>query len=55
MNWKEKIEKAMKDLSDACKENHEWGNCPDCPFAKYCSYIMVYDSFPQKWYNNEEE
>jgi len=55
MDWKEKIEKAMKDLSNACKENHEWGNCPDCPFAKYCSYIMVYDSFPQKWYNNEEE
>lgn len=59
MNWTEKIEKAMRDLSNACKENDKWSDCYDCykcPFARYCNCItMVCDSYPDDWFDDEEE
>lgn len=55
MDWKEKIEKAMKDLSDACKENRDCSECCKCPFARYCDPILrAYDSFPQEWFDDED-
>lgn len=54
MDWKEKIEKAMRDLSSACKENRNCEECNKCPFAMYCECILkVYESFPQEWFDDE--
>lgn len=55
MNWKEKIEKAMKDLSNACKENGDCSECSQCPFVMYCECILKkYDSFPAEWFEDED-
>ena len=56
MNWTEKIEKAMRDLSNACKENDSWGDCYKCPFARYCDILMMAcNGYPDEWYDDEEE
>lgn len=56
MDWTEKIEKAMRDLANACKENDKWSDCYKCPFTRYCDCIMMtYDSFPDDWFDDEEE
>lgn len=55
MDWTEKIEKAMKDLANACKENDKWSDCYKCPFARYCDPILgAYDSFPEEWFDDED-
>ena len=56
MDWTKKIEKAMRDLSNACKENDSWGDCYKCPFARYCDILMMAcDGYPDEWYDDEEE
>lgn len=56
MDWTKKIEKAMRDLSNACKENDSWGDCYKCPFARYCDCLMMAcDGYPDEWYDDEEE
>ena len=56
MDWTEKIKKAMRDLSNACKENRNCAECYRCPFARYCDYILkVSYIFPEEWFDDEEE
>ena len=56
MDWTEKIKKAMVDLSNACKENHNWSDCYKCPFSRYCDCIMMAcDCYPDDWFDDEEE
>lgn len=56
MDWKEKIEKAMKDLSNACKENRYCAECSKCPFVWYCDCILrAYDCLPGEWFGDGEE
>lgn len=56
MDWTEKIKKAMVDLSNACKENHNWSDCYKCPFSRYCDCIMMAcDCYPDDWFDDEEK
>lgn len=56
MDWTEKIEKAMKDLANACKENRNYAECYKCPFARYCDIVLgVCDISPEDWFNDDKE
>lgn len=51
MDWKEEMKKGMLMIQSACRKNHKWSDCWECPFGEHCDDIYV---APEDW-NLESE
>jgi hypothetical protein len=63
MNWREKIKKGMRLISDGCYQAGGFSNCKmnHCPFSDYCWIILKGQdeergaNISAPWYWNEVE
>lgn len=54
MDFYEEIEKAMKQLKEACAKNTDWSNCHGCPFEECCeAFWDAHLPTPDMWGEDE--